>query len=760
MNTRGILGILCVFFFLSAHAGRARDFQPNAPKGSRAHMKKIEKTLQKTQDILERAAFDPRHPAAGWRAPSWLSDAKFGVFVHFGPYAVPAFANEWYPRNMYQKDSPEYRHHVETYGPQTSFGYKDFFPLFKAQRFQADAWIELFRQAGARYLIVTAEHHDGFSLYDTPFSRWKATRIGPKRDILRELRNASEKKGLFFGVSYHRAEHWWFFNGGRAFPSDVQEERFSDLYGPARKENEDPDEIFLKEWFARAVDLVDRFHPSLLYLDWWVGERKVFKPWLDRLTAYFVHQAAKRNEEVALITKAKAFQRGSSAVEDVERGFRENLSRDLWQASTSISRKSWCYVKDDDLKDAGELLPVLLDTVSKNGVFLLNVGPKPDGTFSAEAVKILKDIGDWLAQNGEAVFSTEPWIFYGEGGAPPSRAGSFQEGNRTFQEGETRYTRKGDVLYACVLRPPKEPVVLTRLGTRTSPHLEIKNISLLGAPEEKDVLSWKRSSKALIVQDRSAHTRAARRLQRPVVYKIQAEGYSAGFPEVEKRPQGFSCVLRVQNFSKNPFSTTVSWLLNGKKEAERMFAVPPGGTKDLSFSQDGLKEGIFHVQASLPGHPSIAFAAALPLFPLSGEWRFHKGDDTAWKNPALSEKNWEKVHLPASWEEHSNYQTDHVFGWYRKNVIVPKSWEGRDLVLTLGKIDDADECFWNGRKIGRSGNFPPRFETAWNQPRRYLVPRNVVRFGEKNQIAVRVFDASGGGGILEGPLSIEPELTP
>src|SRR5919199_3984733 len=156
-----------------------------------------------------------------YTVPQWYTDAKFGIFIHWGVYAVPAFGNEWYPRNMYLQGSKEFDHHVATYGPQTQFGYKDFIPRFTAEQFDADRWAQLFKEAGARYVVPVAEHHDGFAMYDSSFSEWNAVRMGPRRDVIGELAAAVRRQDMVFGLSSHRAEHWWFFDGGMQFPSDA-----------------------------------------------------------------------------------------------------------------------------------------------------------------------------------------------------------------------------------------------------------------------------------------------------------------------------------------------------------------------------------------------------------------------------------------------------------------------------------------------------------------------------------------------------------
>src|SRR5689334_752018 len=169
-----------------------------------------------------------------YQVPDWYRDAKFGIFIHWGLYCVPAFGNEWYPRNMYRQGAKEYDHHLANYGPHTEFGYKDFIPLFAAEKFDAAAWAMLFKESGAEYVVPVAEHHDGFPMYDCSFTEWSAAKMGPKRDIVRELATAVRKQGLHFGASSHRAEHWWFYDGGMTFDSDVKDPRYFSFYGPAK----------------------------------------------------------------------------------------------------------------------------------------------------------------------------------------------------------------------------------------------------------------------------------------------------------------------------------------------------------------------------------------------------------------------------------------------------------------------------------------------------------------------------------------------
>ena len=204
-----------------------------------------------------------------YKIPDWFRDAKFGIFIHWGVYSVPAYESEWYPRNMYLKDSKEFKHHIETYGPQSKFGYKDFIPMFKAEKFDATKWIELFKEAGAKYVVPVAEHHDGFAMYNTALSRWNAALMGPKRDVVGEIAEAARKAGLMLGVSSHRIEHWWFFGGGRSFDSDINDSAYADFYGPAQGSNPfdsaskmpvmTPE--YMNDWLLRSTELVNKYHP-------------------------------------------------------------------------------------------------------------------------------------------------------------------------------------------------------------------------------------------------------------------------------------------------------------------------------------------------------------------------------------------------------------------------------------------------------------------------------------------------------------------
>jgi alpha-L-fucosidase len=426
----------------------------------------------------------------------WFRDAKFGIFIHWGVYAVPAMFDEWYPRRMYLKDSAIYEYHRDTYGE--DFGYKDFIPQFKAERFDPVAWAALFREAGARYIVPVAEHHDGFPMYATPLTRWNAAEKGPRRDVLGELSAAARAAGLHFGVSSHRAEHWWFMGGGRDFLTDVQDPAFADFYGPAMPAPEAestawryndwaprPDTAYLDDWLARTCELVDRFQPQVVYFDWWIHQL-AFKPYLQRFAAYYYN----RVPDGIINYKLDAFEPGT-AVHDIERGYQAAIQPEPWQTCTSVSKNSWGYISHHVYKEAAPIIHHLIDIVSKNGCLLLNVGPKPDGTIPDEEQALLREIGAWLRVNGEAIYGSRPWRIPGEGPTEVP-AGQFNDNDLTFTAQDIRFTTQGERLFAITLGEPQEAVVINSLAAE-----RIRAVKLLG---HEPALAWMQTETGLRIQ--------------------------------------------------------------------------------------------------------------------------------------------------------------------------------------------------------------------------------------------------------------------
>jgi len=463
---------------------------------------KVQSQLQSVDQEIGKGPFQASWDSLkAYKVPAWYLDAKFGIFLHWGLYSVPAFDSEWYPRNMYMQGSPVFKHHVETYGPQSRFGYKDFIPRFKAEKFDANAWAELFRKAGAKYVVPVAEHHDGFPMYDCGFTDWSAAKMGPKRDVVGDLATAVRKQGLHFGASSHRAEHWFFFEGGMKFDSDVRDPRYLSFYGPAQpqrlpgaKHDNQPNQAHMDDWLARSTEIVDKYQPEIVWFDWWI-EEPAWRPYIQKFAAYYYNRAAEWDRGVAVNYKHEAFPE-QTAVLDIERGKLDTMRPLFWQTDTSVSIKSWGYIEHDQFRSAASLVDDLVDIVSKNGCLLLNIGPKPDGTIPEEAQKILLEMGRWLSVNGEAIYGTRPWKIYGEG---PTKVmgGSFKDtASKPFTGEDIRFTTKGETLYAIALAWPANGKVVIKSLAKGSPYMagEIKSVELLGS---KSKLNWTRDAAGL-----------------------------------------------------------------------------------------------------------------------------------------------------------------------------------------------------------------------------------------------------------------------
>ena len=436
---------------------------------------------------------------SAYKCPDWFRDAKFGIFIHWGLYSVPGFGSEWYPRWMY-KDSVVwgqnyYQHHVKTYGTPDKFGYKDFIPLFKAEKFDADQWAEIFKKSGARYVVPVAEHHDGFAMYNTSLSRWNAMNMGPKRDIIGELSVAVRKQGLIFGLSSHRIEHWFFMNNGRTINSDVNDPAYADFYGPARGENEQPSIEYMNDWLLRNCELVDKYKPQVFWFDWWI-EQPAMEPYRKTFAAYYYNRAAQWKEGVVLNYKNNAYP-DNVAVYDIERGSSKATRKYPWQTDTSIGKKSWGWVSDEENKTSNEIVDALIDIVSKNGNLLLNIGPKSDGTITHEQVNVLLGIGAWLKINGEAIYGTRPWTIAEEGPTVAAEGSFADQKPVAYTAKDIRYTSKDSVVYSILLEVPEEnKIIIKALGIKAYSPGKITSIELLGSSEK---LKWVQKSDMLVI---------------------------------------------------------------------------------------------------------------------------------------------------------------------------------------------------------------------------------------------------------------------
>ena len=431
-----------------------------------------------------------------YEVPEWYKDAKLGIFIHWGVYAVPAFGSEWYPREMYRDGSEINKHHVATFGALTKFGYKDFIPMFKAEHFDPQAWAALFKQSGAKYVVPVFEHHDGFAMYDSGLSDWTAAKMGPRRDLVGDLAKAVRAEGLHLGASSHRIEHDWFLDGGRKQSSDVNDARFAAFYGPAQIQLQDDarssgndldtdwtyvSPAYANDWVARNAEIVEKYHPELIFFDWWIGQASV-RPYLAKFASFYYNESLKTGP-VGIITYKHVDMQKHSGLLDLERGQLADINPECWQTDTSISNKSWGYIENDTFKSPTFIVHQLVDVVSKNGNLLLNIGPRADGTIPDQVQNVLRSLGQWLSVNGEAIYGTRPWKVYGEGPTKVTPGPFHDTEMRPYTAQDFRFTSKGSNLYAIELAtPPTNHIVILALGTSASTTAKVKDVALLGTP--------------------------------------------------------------------------------------------------------------------------------------------------------------------------------------------------------------------------------------------------------------------------------------
>ena len=431
---------------------------------------------------------------SNYEVPEWYKDAKFGIFIHWGLYAVPAFGSEWYPREMYIEGSEDNKHQVATYGPLTKFGYKDFIPMFKAENYDPDAWASLFKASGARYVVPVFEHHDGFAMYDSGLSDWTAVKMGPKRDLVGELAKSVRKQGLHLGASSHRIEHDWFLDHGRMQPSDVNDPQFAAFYGPAQHQLQDggtpavtdllTDYTYVSpqyaaDWVARSAEIVQKYKPEIVFFDWWIGQPSV-RSSVAEFAAYYYNESSKRGP-VGIISYKNFDMQKTSGLLDIERGQLAEIRPTYWQTDTSVSNKSWGYIEHDTFKTPTFIIHQLVDVVSKNGNLLMNIGPRADGTIPDGIQKVLLSVGIWLKVNGDAIYGTRPWKVYGEG-PTKVREGAFHDTDtEAYTAQDFRFTSKGADLYAIELGwPAAKEAVIHALAPATG-MARIQSVQLLGS---------------------------------------------------------------------------------------------------------------------------------------------------------------------------------------------------------------------------------------------------------------------------------------
>jgi alpha-L-fucosidase len=394
-----------------------------------------------------------------YKVPQWFIDGKFGIFMHWGLYSVPAYHNEWYEKHMYAAFAAW---HAQHFGPQDKFGYKDFIPLFTCEKFNADDWAALFKNSGAKYVVPTAEHHDWFSLWNSDVSRWNAVKMGPKRDLIGELGAAVRKQGLKFGVSNHSIEHYSFINPKPGLKTDLDDPKYADFYWTKR--NDENVKKFLEAWVAKNIELIDKYQVDMLWFDNGVNPR-LYDPVKLKVAAYYYNRAKEWGKEVSLSTKDHAYLAGSILdFEKVGRAPKDKILPGAWQVDDPIG-STWGYTSDMRVTGANVVIGKLVDVVSKNGNLLLNLSPKSDGTIPEAQQQTLLETGKWLEINGDAIYGTHSWTQFAD-----------DAGGSGF-----RFTVKGDALYAIDLNAPKGPAVIAALATGKASG-KVDGVTMLGHP--------------------------------------------------------------------------------------------------------------------------------------------------------------------------------------------------------------------------------------------------------------------------------------
>ena len=443
--------------------------------------------------------------------PQWLRESKFGIYTHWGIYSIPACGpnGTWYPYNMYRPGNSQYDHHERTFGPASEFGYKDFIPGFTGENFDAEEWAQLFKSAGAGFAGPVAEHHDGFSLWDSAVNEWNAARMGPKRDVVGELEKAIRGQGMRFLTAFHHFEQWWFYPHWRR-DCDVSNPQFAGLYGPMHNLDglggdaddrrndwllqDRPDGKFHDFWRAKIDEVVESYRPDLMWFDF--GLNFVQEDYKKRMLADYYNKEREWGRELAVTYKTHDLVPGVALI-DYELGRMDRLTYYDWVTDTSIDDQgAWSFVSDAGFKNASALVHNLVDNVSKNGYLLLNVGPKADGSIPEEAKDRLVAMGEWLTINGEAIYGTTPWLTYGEGPTEMTDSGMFSERHEVEYTAEDyRFTCTDNCIYATCLGWPEQTSNIKSM--RRLNEAEIKSVTMLGSGKP---LAWRLTGNGLEIE--------------------------------------------------------------------------------------------------------------------------------------------------------------------------------------------------------------------------------------------------------------------
>jgi len=499
------------------------------------------------EDRIAKGPFRPNWDSLEqYEVPEWFRDAKFGIWAHWGPQCEPEHG-DWYARGMYQEGSSDYKYHCKKYGHPSKFGFKDVINVWKADKWDPEELVSLYKKAGAKYFMALANHHDNFDLYDSSYQPWNATKLGPQKDLIAGWARAAKNNGLVFGVSVHAAHAWsWYETAQRAdksgplkgVPYDGRINKKlgagkwwngydpeTDLYAQNHPLSENslddavihrqwnwgngvppPSEAYCKKFYKRTIELIDKYNPELVYFDDTVLP---FHPINDiglHIAAHLYNKSIKDNGKLTGVITGKILdeQQRKCMIWDIERGQSNQIEPLPWQTDTCIG--AWHYDRriydNDGYKSAKTVIHTLADVVSKNGNLMLNIPVRGNGTIDDKERKIVESIGEWMAINGEGIYATRPWKVFGEGPAlqseAPLRAQGFNEGKgKPLGAQDFRFTRKGDTLYAIMLGWPENGTALVKKLAKDTAAGTVKSVQLLGIPSK---LSFEQTKEGLKIE--------------------------------------------------------------------------------------------------------------------------------------------------------------------------------------------------------------------------------------------------------------------
>ncbi len=498
------------------------------------------------KEPIEKGKFEPTWESLQqYKTPEWFRNAKFGIWAHWGPQCQPE-QGDWYGRLMYDEGSPQYKWHLEHYGHPSKVGFKDVIHDWKAENWNPDKLVALYKRVGAQYFFAMANHHDNLDLWDSKYQEWNSVRVGPKKNIMTGWAEAAKKHDLPFGISVHAAHAWTWFEtsqrsdkkgslAGVSYDGKLTKEDgkgtwwegldpqklYAQNHSLSKDSEEDitalwqqwdwgngasiPDQEFCDRFYNRTMDLINKYNPDLIYFDdTALPLYPVSDAGLKLAAHYYNHNISTHNGklEAVLFGKVLTDDQKKCMVWDVERGAPDKGQLEAWQTCTCIGdwHYSRVFYEENRYKSAKTVVHTLVDVVSKNGNLLLDIPVRGDGTIDDKEVVILEGIADWMEINKESIFDTRPWTTFGEGpasdAANPLDNGKFNEGKVQFSAKDIRFNQKGKILYATVFGVPMEDIIIKSLG-KSRVDFKIKKIEMLGSNEK---LKWKQKEGVLVIE--------------------------------------------------------------------------------------------------------------------------------------------------------------------------------------------------------------------------------------------------------------------